>query len=153
MSWSCRLTDAKTGETIMLDRPNPFRGGMYKMGEDYECWLNVTYNYGTFFRRVYPEDSLWIIEGKTGREAIPLLLKIASVLDYSDKTLTIEEIRNWRGDHVKSKTDEETLAYWEECRKDIKGSYWDITEGNALRAVLGLINLCAMAPDGVWKLD
>jgi hypothetical protein len=36
---------------------------------------------------------------------------------------------------------------------DISNDYWDATEGNAKKALLGLYELAAMAPDGVWDGD
>lgn len=153
MSWDCTLTDAKTGEAINLEQPHYLCGGTYAMFGTTECWLSVTYNYSPFFRRFYPEDGLRSIDGKTGKEAIPILLKIASGLEYSDKSLTAEEIRERMSDDCKDKTDEEVIALWEEKQADVKGTYWEATEGNALQAVLNLITMSTWAPDGVWKID
>jgi hypothetical protein len=36
---------------------------------------------------------------------------------------------------------------------DISDDYWEATEGNAKRALLQLISLATMRPDGVWEGD
>lgn len=36
---------------------------------------------------------------------------------------------------------------------DVSGDYWDATEGNARRALLGLLELARMFPGGVWDGD
>ena len=36
---------------------------------------------------------------------------------------------------------------------DATGNYWDDTEGNAKRALLQLVALARLRPDGVWDGD
>ena len=36
---------------------------------------------------------------------------------------------------------------------DATGNYWDATEGNAKRALLQLVALAKLRPDGVWDGD
>jgi len=36
---------------------------------------------------------------------------------------------------------------------DVHDDYWQPTEGNAKRALFGLIALAQLRPDGVWKGD
>jgi hypothetical protein len=41
----------------------------------------------------------------------------------------------------------------EQLGNDVDGDYWKPTEGNVKRAVLQLVALAQMRPDGVWKGD
>lgn len=34
---------------------------------------------------------------------------------------------------------------------DVSGNYWDATEGNAKRALLGLLAFAQLRPDGIWR--
>ena len=38
-------------------------------------------------------------------------------------------------------------------KNDEDEDYWMATEGNARRALINLLNLAIMAPDGIWKGD
>lgn len=154
MSWDCSLKDKDTGETIHLSTPHYLCGNTYDVEGTTECWLSITYNYGPFFRRVYPEEGIRIIDGKTGREAIPLLLKIANKLDWSgEKGLTAAEARERLAEVWTNRSDEEVLTEWDRKRGDIKGTRWDFTERNALEAVIDLIHLSMAAENGVWAVE
>lgn len=41
----------------------------------------------------------------------------------------------------------------EQLGNDVDGDYWKPTEGNAKRALLQLVALAQLRPDGVWKGD
>lgn len=43
------------------------------MGGCREAWLNVTYNYGKHFYRVFGDKGIRTIYGMTGAESIPLI--------------------------------------------------------------------------------
>ena len=75
MSYDIRLEDPVTHEVIELDQPHFIRGGTYAIGGTTELWLNVTYNYGKFYRRddVFGDDGIRAIYGMTGAESIPVL--------------------------------------------------------------------------------
>ena len=53
MSYDIRLTDPVTGETLQLDSPHEMRGGTYQHGGTADAWLNITYNYGPIYRRIF----------------------------------------------------------------------------------------------------
>lgn len=72
MSYDIYLTD-KTGETIQFEKPHTLNGGTYAMGGTRKAWLNVTWNYGSIFRRVLGERGIRAIYGKTGAESVPIL--------------------------------------------------------------------------------
>lgn len=40
-----------------------------------------------------------------------------------------------------------------ELKDDVSSNYWDGTEGNAKKALYGLLALAQMRPDGVWDGD
>lgn len=41
----------------------------------------------------------------------------------------------------------------DKLKDDVTSNYWDPTEGNAKRALLQLIALGTMRPDGIWDID
>lgn len=41
----------------------------------------------------------------------------------------------------------------DQLKDDVSDNYWEATEGNAKRALLGLLALAQMRPDGVWNGD
>lgn len=118
MSYDINLCDPVTHDVLELDDPHDMRGGTYAMGGTREAHLNVTYNYGSSFRKVLGEDGIRTIYGMTGAESIPVLEAAASRL-----------------------------------ADDATGNYWDATEGNAKRALLQLVALAKLRPDGIWDGD
>ena len=138
MSYDISLTDPITGQTLQLDAPHHMRGGTYAVGGTAEARLNITYNYGRHYCRIFRtrpvrEDvkgdqcnagidgevgGIRSIYGLTGAESIPVLQAAISQL----------------GD-------------------DTHPDYWEPTEGNAKRALVQLLALAKMRPDGVWNGD
>lgn len=82
MSYDIHLNDSVTGIPIELDAPHQMRGGTYVVGGTNEAWLNVTYNYGRFYRRddVFGEKGIRTIYGMTGAESIPVLERAIAAL-------------------------------------------------------------------------
>ena len=138
MGYDISLTDPATGETLQLDAPHHMRGGTYAVGGTTEARLNITYNYGKHYYRVFTprpvrEDikgdqhnagddgmvgDIRSIYGLTGAASIPVL---QSAIDQL-------------GD-------------------DVHPNYWEPTEGNAKRALAQLLALAQMRPDGIWNGD
>lgn len=120
MSYDISLCDPVTHKPLKADSTHFIAGGMRAMGGTKELWLNVTYNYGNYFRRddVLGRKGIRSIYGKTGAESIPMLEKAISAL----------------GDVVDD-------------------DYWHATEGNAKRALYGLLAFAKMRPDDVWDGD
>lgn len=85
MSYDIELTDPVTGETLELDAPHHMRGGTYQVGGTTRCWLNITYNYGRHFVRVFEprgnDTGIRTIYGMTGAESIPVLQRAIAQLD------------------------------------------------------------------------
>lgn len=80
MSYDLYLKDPVTKETLHAEAPHHCRGGNYVMGGTTELHLNVTYNYSRHYYRVMGEEGLRSIYGKSGAEAIPILLDAISKL-------------------------------------------------------------------------
>lgn len=121
MSYDISLCGPVTHETLEVDDTHFVAGGTRSIGGTKELWLNITYNYGKYFRRddVLGSKGIRSIYGKTGAESIPMLEKAISAL----------------GDDVD------------------ESDYWNATEGNAKRALYGLLAFAKMRPDGVWDGD
>jgi hypothetical protein len=82
MSYDITLNNHVTKEPIELDFTHQIRGGRYAVGGTKELWLNITYNYGAFYRRenVFGREGIRAIYGKTGAESIPILQKAIAAL-------------------------------------------------------------------------
>lgn len=80
MSYDISLTDPVSGHTVELDSPHHMRGGTYAVGGTTYAELNVTYNYGEVFRRLFGEKGIRSIYGLTGAASIPVLESAASQL-------------------------------------------------------------------------
>lgn len=72
MSYDISLRDPITHEEIEVDEPHFMRGGTYQTGGCQTLWLNITYNYGQYYRRedVLGEKGIRAIYGMTGAESI-----------------------------------------------------------------------------------
>src|SRR5690349_10023281 len=80
MSYDIRLCDPVTKETIELEHAHMLQGGTHAIGGTTEAWLNVTYNYGKHYYRVFGENGIRTIYGMTGAESIPVLKSAAGQL-------------------------------------------------------------------------
>jgi len=80
MSYDIDLLDPHSKETIELESKHHLQGGTYALGGTREATLNITYNYGKHYYRVFGEKGIRTIYGLTGAESIPLLEQAASQL-------------------------------------------------------------------------
>nr|DAV73090.1 MAG TPA: hypothetical protein [Caudoviricetes sp.] len=82
MSYDISLCDPVTHETLEVDDMHFVAGGTRSIGGTKELWLNITYNYGNYFRRdnVLGRKGIRSIYGKTGAESIPMLEKAIAAL-------------------------------------------------------------------------
>ena len=82
MSYDIALNDHVTGDIIELSEPHFMQGGTYAVGGTTEFWLNITYNYGKFYRQdnVFGKNGIRTIYGMSGAESIPVLEKAISAL-------------------------------------------------------------------------
>jgi len=118
MSYDICLKDPVSKKTIEFENVHDIKGGTYCVGGTKEAWLNITYNYGEYYRHVFGENGIRTIYGMTGAESIPVIKK------------AIEQL----GD-------------------DISDDYWEPTEGNAKKALYGLLAFAQLRPDGIWDGD
>ena len=124
MSYDIELTDPVTQKVLVAESPHQIQGGTYVMGGDDRLYLNITWNYGGHYRRVFKEFEnhahvgIRVLYGMTGAESIPVLKSAIAKL----------------GD-------------------DVDADYWAATEGNAKAALQGLLAFAQLRPDGVWQGD
>lgn len=83
MSYDITLCDSVTMEPLQTNAPHQMAGGTFAINGTRECWLNITYNYGSIYRRpnVFGKDGIRSIYGKTGAESIPVLEKAIAGLN------------------------------------------------------------------------
>lgn len=85
MSYDIQMKDPKTGETLHYEEPHEITGGTYALGGTTEVWLNITYNYSTFYYETLDSElGIRVLYGMTGREAAPLLRRAIRALGYRD---------------------------------------------------------------------
>ena len=82
MSYDIDLLDPVTREVIQLDYPHQMCGGTYALGGTREATLNITYNYAEVFRRVFGENGVRSIYGKTGAETMGIFSR--AMLELGD---------------------------------------------------------------------
>lgn len=123
MSYDIELCDPVTKEVLTLDAPHDMRGGTYAIGGTTEAWLNITYNYGKFYREHCPTEGLRSIYGMTGAESIPYLQSMIATIQRNHP----------------------------DC--ETSPDYWAAVPGNAIKPLHQLIALARLRPDGVWKGD
>lgn len=78
MSYDISIVDRKTKQEIEVERPIDLRGGTYAVGGTTRLWLNITYNYAPFFRKVFSEhgpNGIHCIEGQKVEDTIPWIEK------------------------------------------------------------------------------
>lgn len=73
MSYDIYMCDPVTKTELCFDAPHSMRGGTYAPGGTDKAWLNVTYNYGTHFDRLFGDKGIRVIYGMTGADSIPIL--------------------------------------------------------------------------------
>lgn len=81
MSYDVRLTDPVTRETIQINNKHFMTGGTYNANGTTELWLNITYNYCPIFKKVFGEESIRYLYGKSGVESVPIIQKAIDLLD------------------------------------------------------------------------
>ena len=167
MSYDIWLEDPVTRKTIEVEEPHIMAGGTYAVGGTKELWLNITYNYGSYYYEVF-DDGIRSIYGKTGVDSIPMLQRmideiegkykkdgewistkrnIPKYYDSSGKEVDIyEAITKHPGEYVRS---EITVDVNEGPNED----YWLATAGNAIKPLYQLIAMAKMRPDGIWNGD
>lgn len=141
MSYDIELCNPVTHKTLLLDTKHQMSGGTYVVGGTNEAWLNVTYNYASWYYMpgVFAEaeeDSKGIrtIYGLTGAESIPVLRKAIAALEAMTEEYADEEDRK-------------------NCEEQGITGYWLPTRENAIKPLHQLLAMAQLRPDGVWDGD
>lgn len=79
MSWDMTVVYKDTKKPVYIDKPHTLQGGTYIPFGTPELWLNITYNYSPFYRKII-NDGLDYFNGMEIKESIPILQKIADNL-------------------------------------------------------------------------
>lgn len=146
MSYSIRLCDPVTKDTLLADEPHQIKGGIYAIGGTRELSLNVTYNYARWYYRdgVFPstvpdEDysggrgGIRSIYYMSGAESIPILKHAIYSLENCNEDMSEDEKKDY--------AERRTTGYWMPTRE------------NAIRPLYQLLAFAQMRPDGVWRGD
>ena len=124
MSWDFNLCDPVTKKVLETEQKHEIKGGTYCVGGTTEMNLNVTFNYSD------------IINEKMKK------LRIGDKHEYVY--------------YLNGKTGAETIEPLKKIiaslKDDVDEDYWKPTEGNAKRALCGLLAFAQMRPDGVWRV-
>lgn len=126
MSYDIRLKHPITGKTLELDTPHQMKGGTYAMGGTKECHLNITYNYGGIFAKAFGDNG-------------PHAIRTASIRDLYGKF-----------GHESIPVIESAIS---KLGDDVDENYWKATEGNTKAALIQLLTLAKLRPDGIWDGD
>ena len=152
MSYDIRLCDPVTKEPININTPHFIQGGTYALNGTTELWLNITWNYGDWYRyegvfpvvkktaengETYCNKGIRAIYDLTGVESIP-------VLEHA-----IEVINNIEENQILTEKDYKQF----EKQEITRDSYWFPSKENVLRPLYQLITFAKMRPDGVWDGD
>ena len=135
MSYDISLKDPVTCETLELASEHMVGGGTYAVGGTRELWLNITYNYGRWYRReeAFGKEGIRTIYGLTGAESIPVLQRAIDALTALEEDLPAEELKELEDQGVTG--------------------YWLPTRENAIRPLHQLLAFARLRPDGVWDGD
>lgn len=124
MSYDLYLRDPITGEVLQLDEKHHMRGGTYCVGGEIQARLNITFNYAKHYYQVFPEGQGECRGGIFTLQGLTGAESVPVLLAAASKL----------GD-------------------DVADNYWEPTEGNAKRALLQLVALARMRPDGRWDIS
>ena len=124
MSWDCDLCDPVTKKVLETEQKHEIKGGTYCVGGTTEMALNVTYNYSD------------------------IINKKMKVLGIGDK----HEYAYYLNGKTGAETIEPLKKIIASLKDDVDEDYWKATEGNAKRALCGLLAFAQMRPDGVLRV-
>ena len=135
MSYDIRLKEPVTDKQVYFDEPHQMIGGTYAIGGTNEARLNVTYNYGRWYRRddVFgKEEGINIFDGMMAADSIPILEKAIQSLQNTKDELSEEEIKSLEEEGV--------------------DGYWMPTKENAMKPLYQLLAMAKMRPDAIWEV-
>ena len=125
MSYDITIVNKHTHEPAHAKEKHSLNGGTYIIGGTDELWLNITYNYAPMFMKAFAKHEH---ENKSG----------IHVIEDEELSTTIPWI-------------EEAIS---SLGTDVGDDYWEVTEGNARKALEDLLALAKMCPDGdyIWEI-
>ena len=176
MSYDIYLREPVTGEVANVPG-HLMIGGTYKVYHpetrtfmpalNTDAHLNVTYNYGCYYREVY-ENGIREIYGMQGVDSISVLenmisaisdkykkndtwlsTKCTKIIYYDEEGNELENILVFLKQKVSAK--EEIIEY--EVNEGDTRDYWLATAANAIRPLYQLLALAKMRPDCIWDGD
>lgn len=124
MSYDVYLADPITGKALEVGFTHQLTGGTYCDGGTNEAWLNITYNYSNILYQVFDTNER---NGFGGIRSIYGLTGAESIP-------VIEQAISQLSNHVSN-------------------DYWEATEGNVKSALLKVLALAQLRPDGIWMGD
>jgi hypothetical protein len=80
MSYDINLTGPVTKEVLCAETKHDIKGGTYCLGGTNELHLNITYNYSKHYSKLFPENGIRYLYGKSGAETIPIIKEVISKL-------------------------------------------------------------------------
>lgn len=126
MSWDFDLCDPVTKECLSAEEKHMIAGGTFCVGGTTEMTLNITYNYSDIINKKMKQ------------------LEIGKEDSYS------------YAHYIHGKTGAETIEPLKKIiaslKDDVENDYWKATEGNAKRALYGLLAFSQLRPDGIWNV-
>ena len=132
-----------------------------------DAHLNITYNYGGYYREV-EEDGIRSIYGKSGLDSIETLEKMITFLTakykVADEWISTKRMKKvfYDASGVEVDFDDVILGKAEytrteeieiEVNEGDTDNYWEVTAANAIKPLYQLIALAKMRPDCVWDGD
>jgi hypothetical protein len=124
MSYDIYLVDPITSEILDVGFTHHLTGGTYCVGGTSAATLNITYNYADILHRVLPKFES---TGYSGIRSIYGLTGAESILLLNQ---AISQLAS-----------------------DVSTDYWQATEGNVKSALLKVLALAQLRPDGIWTGD
>ena len=86
MSYDIELCDPETGHVLKTGFRHHLKGGTFAVGGSSYCDLNITYNYSVHYYKLFGEEGIRAMYGKSGAESISILQDAIAKLkdDVSD---------------------------------------------------------------------
>ena len=133
-----------------------------------EAHLNITYNYGRYYREANEENGIRCIYGLSGQESLSVLQNMISFLEEkykkNDEWITTQREKRIFYDEDGKEIDDPFIAILKgekyrveeiivDCYEGSDKNYWNPTAANAIKPLWQLIALARMRPDCIWDGD
>lgn len=141
--------------------------GTFSPAVNTEAELNITYNYGSYYREVY-EDGIRHIYGMQGADSIAVLENMIQQIEEKYRKdgewITTKRVKTIylddKGNYIENVVDVITkkMSYTEE-RREVEvyegpnEDYWEPTAANAIKPLYQLLALAKLRPDCIWDGD